>query len=46
MRQLIGLIGIAMCGLSAGMYYQGPRLGICLGLFIIGAGLTVDSLKK
>jgi len=46
MRSLIGLTGLAICSFAAATYFCGWLAGTCLGLFVVGIGLVVDSLKR
>jgi len=46
MRQLIGLTGLAISCFAVATYLRDIITGICLGLFVIGIGLVVDSLKR
>ena len=46
MREIIGLFGLSLSSFAAATYFRGIVTGICLGLFIIGAGLFIDALKR
>jgi len=55
MNKLVGLIGLSVICAALGMYFHLPAVnttfigilkGLCLGMFVMGAGLFADSLKK
>lgn len=46
MKSIVRLIGITMVGIAIGTMQQDLPTGLCIGLFVFGVGLVVDSLRK
>jgi hypothetical protein len=55
MTKLIGLTGLSLATLAIGIYFHLPEIrtlstglikGMCFGIFVLGGGLFLDSLKK
>jgi hypothetical protein len=46
MTKIIGLIGLSLSCMAAGIYFEGLKDGICIGIFVLGLGLFADAIKK
>ena len=46
LRQIIGMAGVVLIGLSVGTFFYDTRTGVCLAIFLLGVGLLTDSLRK
>lgn len=46
MRQIVGITGLCTAAFAIAWYFDGIHTGACVGLFLIGAALIVDALKK
>jgi len=46
MNSTVRLIGLTMVGIAAGTMLWDLGTGLCIGVFVVGAGLIVDSVRK
>jgi len=46
MRNLIGLAGLVILAMSAGIALFNLKYGLCMGFGILGLGMFIDAVKK
>ena len=46
MRMTVGMIGIALVGMGAGTIAFNLKIGLCIGVSVIGFGLIIDAIKR
>jgi hypothetical protein len=46
MREIVAIIGTCLVGSSVATYFVSFKAGICAALFLAGAGLLIDAVKK
>jgi hypothetical protein len=43
---IVGIAGVCLMGSAGFCYFVSLKAGICAGLFLVGAGLGIDALRK
>jgi len=46
MKMIVGMIGIALVGIGAGTIAFDLKIGLCIGVSVIGFGLVIDAIKR
>jgi len=46
MKMIVGMVGIALVGMGAGTIAFGLKIGLCIGVSVIGFGLVIDAIKR
>jgi len=46
MREILGMIGVCLIGMSVTTYFVDLRAGTCMGMFLVGACLVIDAVRK
>jgi len=46
MKTIVGMVGITLIGIGAGIIVFGTKTGLCIGIALLGLGLVIDAIRK
>jgi len=46
MRTILAILGLSFIGIGATTIIYDCRIGICVGIIILGTGLIIDAVRK
>ena len=46
MKTIVALAGITLMGSGLGVIAFGIKIGLCIGITLLGFGLTIDAIRK